>query len=197
MSTKLLLLLIAAACLAVGTWLVLENLPYFTREGAVTIHNYDPPGLPYSLVALRAAPDSGSDRMGFLSPGASGRAIARDESGGWLLLDATLRGWISIALVDVSGSIDALPISEEELAPPIIPAVEALNPADATAMDVRLGPDAAFDTIRILEPGEGATAIARDATGEWLMIDPGGWVKAEGLEVSGHSWGLPVIEIRF
>jgi hypothetical protein len=47
-----------------------------------------------------------------------------------------------------------------------------------------------------VEPGTTRTAIARDPSGRWLMIEPTGWVPVDDLEVTGDVERLPVLDIH-
>lgn len=196
MNTKTLLLVAAVAAAIAGIWLILVGVPTAEGSTAVTVFNYDPPGAPYSLIVLKAGPGRDYARMGFLGPGLTAEAIARDAAGGWLLL-VEPEAWVSITAGDVTGDIDALPVTDVTLPPPTVPAVTVRNPEDGSPIDARLGPAAAFDVIRTLEPGATATAVARDPASLWLMIEPAGWVPVVGLEVTGTIEGLPAIGIEF
>ena len=196
MTTKTLLLLAAALAAAVGLWLMLAGLPQSVASTPVTVFNYDPPGLPYTLITLRSGPGSDYARMGFLGPGLTVEAIARDRAGGWLLL-AEPEAWVSITAGEVAGDIDALPVTDVTLPPPTVPAVTVRNPEGGSPIDARFGPAAAFDVMRTLEPGAAATAVARDPASLWLMIEPAGWIPVVDLEVTGTVESLPAIGIEF
>lgn len=193
MASKSLLLVAAAAALAAGLWLILGGL--VGGSGAVVaVHNYDPPGLPYALVVLKGGPGRDYERIGFLGPGFAADAVARDSAGGWLLLDEP-EGWVSIGAVEVTGDIDGLPVSVATLSTPPSPDVTVRNPSDAAAT-TRFGPDEAFDSLGTLDAGETANAIARDASGSWLMLDERGWIQAEGMDVDGDLDALPILVIH-
>ena len=195
MNTKTLLLVAAVAAAIAGIWLILVGVPTAEGSTAVTVFNYDPPGAPYSLIVLKAGPGRDYAGMGFLGPGLTAEAIARDAAGGWLLL-AEPEAWVSITAGDVTGDIDALPVTDVTLTPKTLPIVTVRNPEDASPVDTRLGPAEAFDVIGTLEPGATTTAMARNPVGLWLMVDAAGWVPVVGLEVTGAIEELPVIDIE-
>ena len=196
MTTKTLLLLAAAVALAAGLWFIQVGLPHAAGSSPVTVLNYDPPGLPYTLIAVRSGPGRDYDRIGFLDPGATARAIGRDAWGGWLLLDEP-RGWISISAGEVTGDVDVLPLSVMTIGPPLVPLVTVLSPEDEALAEKRIGPAEDFPVIESLEPGVPLVAIARDPAGQWVMVEPAGWVELSGLDVTGDVGGLPVIRIEF
>jgi len=196
MTTRTLLLIVGLALLGAGTWLILATSTNTVEPSPVTVLNYDPPGLPYTLIPLRSGPRGDSARVGFLNPGAITNAIGRDTAGGWLLLDDP-NGWISVSAGEIAGDIDSLPITDLVVAPPKTPLVSAVAPEDGPAAEMRLGPADSFSVIGTLEPEEPAVAVARDPTGEWLLIEPAGWVAIRDVKASGDIEGLPAIRIDF
>jgi hypothetical protein len=196
MTTKTLLLLAAVALLAAGVWLILASFHHTPGSSPVTVFNYDPPGLPYTLITLRSGPGSDYDRIGFLDPGATAEAVGRDAAGGWLLLDEP-RGWVSISAGEVAGDIDALPLVDVTIEPPLVPLVTVLVSEDVAPAEKRIGPADAFPAVGPLEAGVPVVAIARDPTGRWVLIEPAGWIAVGDLEVTGDVEGLPVIRIEF
>ena len=196
MTTKTVLLLTAAVSLVVGLWLILANAPHTGEVPPVVVLNYDPPGLPYTLITLRSGPGRDYDRIGFLDPGATAQAIGRDTGGGWLLLDEP-RGWVSISAGEVTGDIDVLPLTNVTIEPPFVPRVTVLSPESDVPAEKRIGPAEEFAVIGLLEPGGSVVAIARDPAGQWLLIEPAGWVEVSGLVVTGDVDGLPAIRIEF
>jgi len=194
MTTKTLLLIAAAAALMAGVWLMLSQAPSPATVKSVTVLNYDPPGLPYALIATRAGPSPEHARVMFIEPGEVVEVVGRDAAGGWLLLSEE-RGWISLSAGEITGDIDALPIVETLVEPRPVPVVSVLNPEGGAPIEQRMGPSESFPAIDSLEPGAAAVAIARDPTGRWLMTDPGGWVPVGGLDITGDVDGLPVLHI--
>jgi hypothetical protein len=194
MSTKAILLAVAAVALAAGVLLMLSGLATVVESMGVTVFNYDPPGPPYTLIVLKAGPGRDYERMGFLGPGITAEAIARDAGGGWLLLRQP-EAWVSTTAGEVTGEIDMLPVTDLTLAALPIPPVTVHNPEDGSPVDKRLGPAEAFDVIGTLDPGTSTTAIARDPGGLWLLTELAGWVLATDLEVSGDVNSLPAIHI--
>jgi len=190
---KPLLLVAAAAALAAGLWLIVGGLAGGS-DAVVTVHNYDPPGLPYALVVLKAGPGRDYERIGFLGPGLSADAVARDGAGGWLFLDEP-EGWVSIGAIEVTGDVDGLPVSAATLPTPPSLDVTVQNPSEADET-TRFGPDEAFDSLGTLDAGETANAIARDASGSWLMLDERGWIQVEGMDVDGEPDALPMLDIH-
>ncbi len=195
MNSRILLLVVALGAIAAGIWLILATLPQMERAASVIVHNYDPPGLPYSLVVLKAGPGREYDRIGFLGPGLSAKAIARDDAGGWLRLDEPA-GWVSLDAAEVTGDVDALPVSGKILDVPVAPAVTVSVPAGGVAVVTRFGPDEAFDALGTLEPAESSEAIARDSSGTWLMLEAGGWIATGNTNVVGSVVRLQVLYIE-
>jgi hypothetical protein len=195
MNAKVILFAVAAVALAAGVLLMLSGLATVDEPPGVTVFNYDPPGLPYTLIVLKTGPGRDYERMGFLGPGMTAEAIARDAAGGWLLLRQP-EAWISITAGEVTGEIDALPVTDLTLAALSIAPVTVHNPLDGSPVDKRLGPAEAFDVVGTLDPGTSTTAIARDPGGLWLLTEPIGWIKTTSLDIAGDIDGLPAIHIE-
>jgi hypothetical protein len=193
-NSKALLFALAAIALSAGVLLMLSGLEVTSTESLVTVLNYDPPGFPYTLIVLKAGPAREYENIGFLEPGASVTAIARDEAGGWLLLDEP-RAWVSVAAGEVTGSIDALPTSAEVFSPDPSPAVTATNPADGQPVERRMGPGEGFEVIGTIEPGATVQVTARSDDDAWLMTDATGWTRADDLDVTGDIDDLPALHI--
>ena len=181
MSSKGWMIVLASALTLAGLWLLLTNLP---TSSNVTVTNSDPPGTAHTLVFLRSGPGRDFERIGFLDPGATASAIARDSAGGWLLLDAP-RGWVSNTAGDLSGPIDSLPVSDEKLEVPNAEPVLLNNLKAGDLIATRMGPSDRFEPIddRLLAPGEVAVLMARTAEGSWVLTDPHGWIRTEGMEI--------------
>lgn len=194
MNSKALLLAVAAIALAAGVLLMLSGLDTARTDSLVTVLNYDPPGFPYTLIILKAGPAREYENVGFLEPGASVTAIARDEAGGWLLLDEP-RAWVSVTAGEVYGSIDALPVSTEVFTLTPRSEVTATNPTDGQPVERRLGPGEGFEVIGTIEPGTTVRVTARSDDDAWLMTDATGWTRTADLDVAGDLGDLPALHI--
>jgi len=194
MNTKTLLLVASALAVAAGLWLMATAFRPNPNPMSVSVLNYDPPGLMYTLVVLRAGPGRQYERIGFLEPGSSASAISRDEAGGWLLLDAP-KGWVAIAAVESDGDIDALPARDVVFPPPHATVVSVLNSLDGTTVDRRMGPGEAFPMLDPLDPGESYVAIAQDPSGQWLLLEPPGWISVADVQVAGNPDELPILHV--
>jgi len=101
----------------------------------------------------------------------------------------------------LSDEPDYIPIGSGDL-PEEVPAVTITNPSPPKTPDkpgwwvisVRSGPGSDFDLIRLLDPGDTATAVGRNEGGDWLLLDDGGWVAAWVVTVEGDVYALPVVE---
>jgi CubicO group peptidase (beta-lactamase class C family) len=86
--------------------------------------------------------------------------------------------------------------------PEEVPPVTVTNPSPPKTPDkpgwwvisVRSGPGSDFDLVRLLDPGDTATAVGRNGASDWLLLDGGGWVAAWVVTVEGDIYELPVVE---
>jgi len=61
-------------------------------------------------------------------------------------------------------------------------------------ISIRSGPGSDFDLVRFLDPGDTALAVGRNETGDWLLLDGGGWIAAWAVIVEGDIDALSVIK---
>jgi hypothetical protein len=61
-------------------------------------------------------------------------------------------------------------------------------------ISIRSGPGQDFGLVRFLDPGDTASAVGRNRTGDWLLLDGGGWIAAWAGIVDGDIDALPVVK---
>ena len=150
-------------------------------------------------VNVRSAPDTVSERLGILLPGASVKIIGQDESGVWYQIiyeDAPNgKAWVSAAYVLATEGAE-IPVIEDE---------STRGAVLTEAVNVRRGPGTAYDTLGILPIGSRVTPIGKNANDTWIQIEyeeGEGWVAAgyvknasiDSLPVTSEEEGTPVAD---
>jgi uncharacterized protein YgiM (DUF1202 family) len=137
------------------------------------------PGVAYHIIAV-------------LDEGDIVQLLGRNNSGTWVqvkLQDETV-GWVNASLVhQTSVPVNSLPISETSAPTPT-------GIVTAGALNVRLGPDVAFEVLTVLQHGESVMIKGRNNSGTWVQITQGngtsGWVNASYLAINVPVMTLPV-----
>lgn len=117
------------------------------------------------------------------------QAVGRSEDGEWVQICCVTagNGWISADVINTSQNIQALRIAER---PPTLAIIEA------SALNVRSGPQIAFESIGIVEAGESYEIIAQNEVLDWYKIccvdGQTGWVYSESVRVDGDIDAIPV-----
>lgn len=154
-------------------------------------------GTVYQTTNVRGGPDTRFEIVGQLSEGDEVIVDGRDAQSKWLhvILPDEQGGWLPVFALVVDGDIEAIPVFVE---------VEATDVIDVGVfvvsygrVNVRSGPDIAYEIVGQLDVNERAEALARsNEQNDWLMIEFGeleGWVAYFTVNVRGDTETLPVL----
>ena len=117
------------------------------------------------------------------------QAVGRTEDGTWVQICCVDvgNGWISAEVISPEGDIAALRIAE---IPPTLAIIQA------ELLNVRAGPQTAFNSIGEVALGESFEILARSTRLDWYKIccvnGQEGWVFSDSVTVDGDLESLPV-----
>jgi len=179
-----------------GSYLVtnvsVSSLPVVTDGELVP----PPPDQPFAVVTtgvlnVRTGPGVAYHIIAVLDEGETVQLLGRNSSGSWVqvqLQDETA-GWVNASLVQTSVPVSTLPVSETSAPTPT-------GTVTAGALNVRSGPDVAFEVVTVLQHGETVFIKGRNNSGSWVQVSQGngvnGWVNASYLAINVPVMTLPV-----
>jgi N-acetylmuramoyl-L-alanine amidase len=179
-----------------GSYLVtnvpISSLPVVTGGEPVP----PPPDQPIAIVTtgalnVRTGPGVAYHIIAVLDEGDTVQLLGRNNSGTWVqvkLQDETV-GWVNASLVQTSVPVSSLPISETSAPMPT-------GIVTAGALNVRRGPDVAFEVLTVLQHGESVIIKGRNNSSTWVQVTQGngtsGWVNAFYLTINVPVITLPV-----
>lgn len=157
----------------------------------------DVTGTVYQTTNVRGGPDTRFEIVGQLSAGDAVIIDGRDAQGKWLhvILPDGQGGWLPVFALVISGDVEGVPVFVEAEATEA--AEVGVHVISYGRVNVRSGPDIAYEIVGQLEVNQRAEALARSNTqNDWLMIQFGeteGWVAYFTVNVRGDTETLPVL----
>lgn len=155
-------------------------------------------GVVYQTVNVRSGPDTRFDIVGQLRAEDDVRVTGRSDSRGrWLqiALPDGAAGWIPSFVVTLSDDAAITDVPVIDWRSDETPSAQVTAVAFGR-INVRSGPEIAFDIVAQLDIGEQAQVVARNnENNDWLLLDLGevqGWVAYFTVEVEGDLDALPV-----
>lgn len=158
-------------------------------------------GQAISNINVRTGPGTDYGTVGVLAARSTAAIEGRDRVGRWLLItaaDGSLHGWVASRYITWSGDLElgSLPVIDAaaggstttQPANPVVAGGEP-NAWTASQMNLRAGPDTAFDSLGQLAPDTALVLEARNAAQVWALVhtpDGGqrGWVALAFLRIS-------------
>lgn len=135
-------------------------------------------------INVRQRPSTSSESLGMLSINAEVQIIGRDEGTTWyqVIFTATngesQRGWVAAQYI-LSDGTPSIPVTATQ--------DEAVNGSVTQRVNVRSGPGTDFDTLGMLDVGEGIVITGTNLDALWLQIE-----YASGPESRGWVYALYV-----
>lgn len=176
---------------------IMISLLVVLSSAAVASAQGDITGTVYQTTNVRGGPDTRFEIVGQLSEGDEVIVDGRDAQSRWLhvILPNQQGGWLPVFALVIAGDVEAIPVFVE---------AEATNVPDVGVfvvsygrVNVRSGPDIAYEIVGQLDVNERAEALARsNMQNDWLMIEFGeleGWVAYFTVNVRGDTETLPVL----
>ncbi len=147
------------------------------------------------VLNVRSGPGVQFTSLGTLSGGTIVPIIGRTKDGTWVLVDTEFgAGWVNITLVVTRDYFGNAPIKDDRET-----RVAAIPTAIVTAgsLNVRSGPNVAFDVIGSVKTKEVLTLLGQSPDRAWWLVDSPigkGWVAKSGVSViTGSGSRIPVI----
>ncbi len=140
----------------------------------------------FSLVTLREGPSQATDPAGSVVYNQRCEVIGRDTVGMWLLIDCGdgTRGWIDIRLVEVEGSLNALPLFAPVATPtPTPPPAPTATPAPSSQIRWRV---TLFANMNLAEPAV-AQAYVDAIDFDWGYGAPSPLLPVDGFSMRFES----------
>lgn len=135
-------------------------------------------------INVRQRPSTSSESLGMLSINAEVQIIGRDEGTTWYQVIFTTangesqRGWVAAEYI-LSDGTPSIPVTATQ--------DEAVNGSVTQRVNVRSGPGTDFDTLGMLDVGEGIVITGTNLDALWLQIE-----YASGPESRGWVYALYV-----
>jgi uncharacterized protein YgiM (DUF1202 family) len=148
------------------------------------------------VLNVRSGPGVQFTSLGTLSGGTIVPIIGRTKNGTWVLVDTEFgAGWVNITLVVTRDYFGNAPIVDDRET-----RVAATPTAIVTAgsLNVRSGPNVAFDSIGSVKMMEIVTLLGQSPDRAWWFVESPigkGWVAKSGVSVAtGSTSRVPVIK---
>lgn len=165
---------------------VIGNVPP-TTAGPVAIVNA-------AFLNLRSGPGSQYTIVGSLRGGDTLPIIGKSGDGVWLLLRAGFGvGWVNSIYVltrDYFGNVPVVSAAETG-------AVIAVTATARTSVNVRTGPNIAFDSLGSVTTGTEVIILGQSRDGAWWYVDTPigkGWVNKSLIRIVGPLGSVPVVQ---
>jgi uncharacterized protein YgiM (DUF1202 family) len=117
--------------------------------------------------------------------------LGRNQAATWAqirLANGTV-GWVNASLLQMSVSVNSLPVTESGLA-------AATAVVNTYALNVRSGPGVGYGVVAVASQGQHVTLLGRNSAGSWAQIRLAngrvGWVNASFLQPSVAINSLPI-----
>ncbi len=162
------------------------------------------PVAPNALLALRSGPSLNDTVVGHVFQGQRVKALARNGNNTWIkvrIIESGIEGWISATYVQLSISLDSLPIQfGSETVQPSPTAPSDLTAVVATgALNVRTGPGAAYAITTVVNQGDSLKITGRISSNSWIQVttpsSQSGWVSTALVNVSGDLSSAPILDV--
>jgi uncharacterized protein YraI len=156
---------------------------------------------PGDYVNVRTGPSTSSRILGFLSGNDVAPIVGRNADGSWVQIRVgSIVGWVAVRVVQVTGLLDSVPVTDTKAASPIIPAVPtnlaSISVPTGDIVNVRVGPSTRNRVSFKMRGGQSATVLGHNADGSWWQIRYNGrtgWVNASVVVAEGDVSVVPVV----
>ncbi|MEM7332725.1 MAG: SH3 domain-containing protein [Chloroflexota bacterium] len=162
------------------------------------------PVAPNALLALRSGPSLNDTVVGHVFQGQRVKALARNDNSSWIkvrIIESGIEGWISATNVQLSVSLDSLPIQfgSETVSPPTTSPTGLTAVVATGALNMRTGPGAAYAITTVVNQNDSLTITGRISSNSWIQVTtPGGqsgWVSTALVNISGDLSSAPVVDV--